>query len=66
MIQNAVEAIQENGTIEIITKKENKFVMIFIIDSGPGISPEHLEQIFYPFYTTKDEGTGIGFQSAKR
>jgi signal transduction histidine kinase len=65
LIQNAVEAIQENGTIEIITKKENKFVMIFIIDSGPGISPEHLEQIFYPFYTTKDEGTGIGLPICK-
>ncbi|MBE3571329.1 MAG: ATP-binding protein, partial [Bacillales bacterium] len=60
LIQNAVEAIQENGTIEIFSKKENKFVVISIVDSGPGISPEHLEQIFYPFYTTKEEGTGIG------
>lgn len=60
LIQNAVEAIQENGTIDITAEKENKIVVISIVDSGPGISPEHLEQIFYPFYTTKDEGTGIG------
>lgn len=65
LINNAIEAIKENGTIDISIAKENKYVCISIIDSGPGIDPEQLEQIFYPFYTTKDEGTGIGLPICK-
>ncbi|WP_088104522.1 two-component system sensor histidine kinase NtrB [Halalkalibacter urbisdiaboli] len=65
LVKNAVEAIKEMGTIEIRVTKENKFVNISIIDSGPGLTPEQLEQIFYPFYTTKDEGTGLGLPICK-
>lgn len=60
LIVNAIEAIERDGKIEIHMKKGNNFVTITITDSGPGISDEDLEQIFYPFYTTKSNGTGIG------
>ncbi len=65
IINNAIEAIKEEGTIDVRIVKENKYVFISIIDSGPGIDPAQLEQIFYPFYTTKDEGTGIGLPICK-
>lgn len=65
LINNAIEAIKEEGTINISVIKENSHVSISIIDSGPGIDPMQLEQIFYPFYTTKDEGTGIGLPICK-
>lgn len=65
LFKNAIEAIEEEGTIDIRVRKEGKSVILDIIDSGPGISPEHLEQIFFPFYTTKDEGTGIGLPICK-
>ncbi|WP_445488834.1 two-component system sensor histidine kinase NtrB [Niallia sp. 03133] len=65
LIKNAGEAIEKDGDITIEAAKENKIVFISIKDSGPGISPKQLEDIFYPFYTTKDEGTGLGLPICK-
>lgn len=65
LIINALEAIEHDGTIEIYTRKEQNFVVLTITDNGPGINEEEIEQIFYPFYTTKDEGTGIGLPICK-
>ncbi|WP_100405818.1 sensor histidine kinase [Bacillus solitudinis] len=65
LVKNAVEAIKENGSIDIRVTKESKNIIITIVDSGPGLSHEQLEQIFYPFYTTKDEGTGLGLPICK-
>ncbi|MBP3040543.1 HAMP domain-containing histidine kinase [Bacillaceae bacterium Marseille-Q3522] len=65
IIKNAVEAVSDNGTIEIQVYKENKAIIVKIIDSGEGIQPEYLEQIFFPFYTTKDGGSGIGLAICK-
>ena len=41
-------------------------VVVRIVDTGCGISSEHLTQIFDPFFTTKDFGTGLGLTNAKR
>ncbi|QKS70594.1 HAMP domain-containing histidine kinase [Paenalkalicoccus suaedae] len=65
MIKNAVEAMNGKGTIFIELEKLDSNVILKIIDSGPGISEKDLEHIFYPFYTTKDDGTGIGLSICK-
>lgn len=65
IIQNAIEAMDNKGVIRIELKTENQQAVISIIDNGPGIEPDQLEQIFYPFFTTKDEGTGIGLPICK-
>jgi len=39
---------------------------IVVIDTGRGIAPEHLPNIFRPFYTTKGNGTGLGLSLARR
>ncbi len=68
---NALEAMQENGMIQITVKPETmkitgagKFpvpvIRIDIMDSGPGISLENIDFIFDPFFTTKSAGTGLG------
>ena len=66
ILQNAVQAIGLEGQIKLILEDGEKSVTIKIIDSGPGISEEHLEDIFEPMYTTKSEGTGLGLASCKQ
>jgi PAS domain S-box-containing protein len=65
LILNAVEAMSsvEKGTrrLSISTEEEQTGgVRVMVSDSGPGIDPAHLEQIFNPFYTTKTSGIGMG------
>ncbi len=67
IIKNAVQALQEEGEINIISRwvsdykiKSNSAIMVSISDNGPGIPGDQLEQIFTPFFSTKSEGTGLG------
>ena len=65
LILNAVEAMSsvEEGARElsIATKQlETSDILVAVQDSGPGLDPEHLEQVFAPFYTTKTSGMGMG------
>ena len=72
LVLNAVEAMPAGGEITILTKilgngrredKEHKFpkgVCVIVKDTGPGITPEHRQKIFEPFWSTKDQGTGMG------
>jgi signal transduction histidine kinase len=68
LILNAIQAIKEGGSIFISTRsyskneagQAGKFVQIEIRDTGVGIPEEHLDHIFDPFFTSKDEGSGLG------
>jgi signal transduction histidine kinase len=60
LIDNAGDAMQGVGTLHIITRNENEFVMVEIADSGVGIPREVLPHIFAPFFTTKGVGAGTG------
>ncbi|MEJ2657805.1 MAG: ATP-binding protein [Desulfobacterales bacterium] len=62
LIFNAIEAMPEGGTLQIISELESdkKNVRVEIRDTGYGISEENLEYIFDPFFTTKGEGEGTG------
>ncbi len=69
IIINACEAMKNGG--EIIIQEEERYVdelkklaVIKITDNGEGISQQSLKQIFNPFYTTKEEGTGLGLNIA--
>jgi PAS domain S-box-containing protein len=59
LLQNAVEAMPEGGTLSIQGKKNNE-LKITIQDTGAGIPGENLKKIFLPFFTTKDRGVGLG------
>jgi signal transduction histidine kinase len=60
ILSNAVDAIDDKGTITIATSMINGLILISIKDTGRGI-PENLKKkIFEPFYTTKDVGMGTG------
>jgi two-component system, NtrC family, sensor kinase len=62
IINNAIDAIGKNGEIHIKTSflAKRKEVKIEITDNGPGIPKEHINNIFDPFYTTKEVGKGTG------
>ncbi len=62
ILNNAIQAIEDNGTITIRTKKMKSRVVIWISDDGKGISRNIRYKIFDPFFTTKEvgEGTGLG------
>jgi len=64
ILLNAIEAIKENGIIQIEVKSSlfegQEYYLITVTDNGSGIKEEQLEKIFDPFYTTKEEGTGLG------
>jgi two-component system NtrC family sensor kinase len=60
LILNAVEAMPQGGTLEIDTSADASAVSVRFKDSGNGLDPAALPQIFEPFYTTKAQGTGLG------
>ena len=60
VIKNSIEAIENNGIIEIWTDVYSDKISIYIKDDGEGISDGILEKIKEPFFTTKQKGTGLG------
>lgn len=68
LIDNAIDALNGKGTIQLITRCENDFAMVEVADDGPGIAPEVLPRIFEPFFTTKGvgKGTGLGLDTSYR
>ncbi|WP_099364708.1 PAS domain-containing sensor histidine kinase [Fredinandcohnia onubensis] len=61
LIKNAIEAMPNGGKIIIKVKKiNNKMIGIQIIDQGMGIEEERIHKLGEPFYTTKENGTGLG------
>ncbi|MCX7595019.1 MAG: ATP-binding protein [Fischerella sp.] len=68
LIDNAIDALGEEGTIWVRTSSEKDYVMVEIADNGPGIPAEIQSRIFEPFFTTKQVGlgTGLGLEIAHR
>lgn len=68
LITNSLQAMDDEGILEITIKNIPRFVEVSIRDTGKGIPDEFKDRIFDPFFTTKpkDEGTGIGLDIAKR
>ena len=61
LIANALDALPANGTLCLRLRKRKGNAHILIADNGYGIRAEHCEQIFQPFFTTKEgRGTGLG------
>lgn len=60
LILNAMDATPEGGTLEISTSLREGWIRIAFRDTGCGIAEAHRGQIFEPYFTTKDTGTGLG------
>src|ERR1700760_712260 len=68
LLANAIEALGESGTIEIVTSRDGACGRVDIVDDGTGIPQEIQSHVFDPFFTTKGvgEGTGLGLDTARR
>jgi signal transduction histidine kinase len=68
LLENAIEATPEAGTIHIVTRNEGAFAMIEIYDDGAGIPHDVQQRMWEPFYTTKDpaQHTGLGLDIVYR
>ncbi|MGI5920496.1 MAG: PocR ligand-binding domain-containing protein [Syntrophomonadaceae bacterium] len=60
LVRNSIEAINLDGRVVIRTFMQEGKVVMAIIDEGPGIPAEILDKLGTPFFTTKEEGTGLG------
>ncbi len=60
LVNNALDAVRENGTVTVAARGEGDAVIIEVADDGAGIAEENLKKIFDPFFTTKPIGKGTG------
>ena len=68
LIDNALDAVAVGGRVAVTAVRELDFVVVRIIDDGPGIADDVRPRIFEPFFTTKGvgKGTGLGLDIVKR
>jgi len=68
LVDNAVDAMDGEGTLRVVTRREPNAVVVEIGDTGTGMPPEVVARAFEAFYTTKDvgKGTGLGLDIARR
>ena len=66
VIINAIEAMPQGGEMSVTCYSENERVIATVSDTGPGIAPENRRKVFYPYFTTKKAGTGLGLSGAQR
>jgi signal transduction histidine kinase len=66
IVQNAVDAMPAGGTLTMTTALADGFVELAVTDTGEGIAPDHLKDIFQLYFTTKEDGNGVGLPLALR
>jgi PAS domain S-box-containing protein len=66
LIINAIEAMPKGGIVNITCEPRNSSVVAIISDTGVGIPPDQQKKIFFPYFTTKPRGTGLGLSGAQK
>jgi signal transduction histidine kinase len=70
ILRNAVEAMPGGGAVRLETgarlMRGREEITVSVRDSGPGIPPHLAERLFQPFYTTKEDGTGLGLVLSRK
>lgn len=65
LLQNALQAMPHGGRLRIIAEYSSQNYILEIHDTGDGIAAKDLEHIFEPFYSTRQDGTGLGLAVVK-
>jgi signal transduction histidine kinase len=66
LILNAIEAMTDGGRLSVASGRTEETLRLEIADTGRGISEEETKNIFEPFYTTKEQGLGLGMPYARK
>ena len=66
IVINAIESIKIGGSINLTAKRFGDKILIIVQDTGCGIHPRDLPEIFSPFYSTKEGGIGIGLAVSRK
>ena len=66
LLKNALEALKDGGKIDIALNSDDRDVSVSFRDNGIGIPPDQLANLFEPYRTTKEKGTGLGLMISKR
>lgn len=68
LIRNAGDVMEktEDPVIHLKARQQKQYILIEVVDNGPGIDPEIQEKVFIPFYTTKKTGSGIGLPLSRQ
>ena len=66
LIDNAVDASQQGAPVSVTAASDRNEIVITIKDQGTGMDSETLANLFMPFYTTKNEGTGLGMPISRK
>ncbi len=66
LLRNACQAIADDGEISVSTTIDPGTVTVHVRDSGEGIPPDHLDDVFEPLFTTKARGIGLGLAVSRR
>ncbi len=65
IVENSIQAMKNDGVINIFAREGRDYVLLDIKDSGPGLPPETIKKAFSSLYTTKSDGNGLGLKIAK-
>jgi signal transduction histidine kinase len=66
LLLNAAQAQETGGTVRVSLDRDGAWAVVSITDAGPGIPDDVRERIFQPFFSTRDDGTGLGLPIAQR
>jgi signal transduction histidine kinase len=66
LVKNALEAMKGEGTLSVTVAQSAGPVVVRFDDEGPGIPPDKVARVFEPFYTTREDGVGMGLAVSLR
>lgn len=66
VIKNALEAMRAGGILRLRTEATDTHAVVSFIDTGRGISAEQIGRVFEPYYTSKEDGSGLGLMIVQR
>ena len=68
LVKNAIQAVEgvDQPSVRVLAKMNSGRVVMEVIDNGPGIPEDIREEIFVPFFTTRDQGSGVGLSYSRQ